>query len=146
MTEGLALSVCLGCCGASPSADRQLCLLITAENIRSPWGGQEGSWLGGQGGYREKGWGCTERLRERKNQIGKDIGRVGRAIAVVVWEWGSTLHSCLSLYHFCLEKPPSAAVCLFVNVYKGHYQRKKKNNERADSYRRSTFFFFKRGK
>lgn len=36
MTEGLALSVCPGCSGARRSAGRQLCLLITAENIRSP--------------------------------------------------------------------------------------------------------------
>lgn len=42
MTEGLALSVCPGCAGARRSAGHQLCLLITAENIRSPWGGQEG--------------------------------------------------------------------------------------------------------
>ncbi len=42
MTEGLALSVCPGCSGARRSAGRQLCLLITAENIRSPWGGQKG--------------------------------------------------------------------------------------------------------
>jgi len=42
MTEGLALSLCPGCCGASRSAGRQLCLLITAENIRSLGEAREG--------------------------------------------------------------------------------------------------------
>lgn len=117
MTEGLALSVCPGCCGASPSAGRQLCLLITAENIRSPWGGQGGSWPEGVGwggggicfarGLGGRGGGAL-RVRARRNRIGKDRARERSEIVVVVGGCsggeGGGGHSCLSLYLICLEK------------------------------------------